>query len=183
MKDTRAARRYASALFRSALADGILDKEEEELTHVMKRLGQDKKMWAILLNPVVGWQEKERLLNLWAPETSTLLHDFLRVLIRKRRFPLIAEIQKVFHELYEKHKGIQEVRLISARPLPQKTEERVRSVLKTKLRSEIRLISEVNPKMLGGFVVRFEGKEIDLSYRSRFDALRYQLLSPTVEFN
>ena len=176
MRDTRAAQRYASALFGLAMADGVLDEQEEELTRVLKRLSEEKSLWHFLMNPVIGWRVKEEILKKFSGRCSVHFLDFIRVLIRKNRFSLLPDIQKLFHLLYEKQKGIREVRLISARALKSETENRIREVLKTKLRSEIRLIPEVNPKILGGFVVQFEGREVDLSFASRLKEIRHSLL-------
>jgi F0F1-type ATP synthase delta subunit len=42
---------------------------------------------------------------------------------------------------------------------------------------EIRLIPSTDPELLGGFVLRFAGKEIDCSYKNRLHEIQQKLLS------
>lgn len=176
MKELRAARRYATALFGLADRAGRTDAFEAELLRVRKVLEDQPALRGLMINPTLRLDDKERILDTKATRLSREVRDFLKVLIRKRRFVLFPEIQQAFHRLYEIKKGLQEVRILSAVPLRAGTQERLAAVFRKKLRSEIRLTAEVQRGLLGGLIARFEGKEIDLSCRSRLNALTQILM-------
>lgn len=175
MKDFRAARRYASAFADWVTKKQGWDRADQELAEIARILAENRKLLHLLTNPTLKLLDKEAILNQIAPGLSSDVLHFLKVLIQHRRFLLFAEIQATFHHLYEKHNGLCEVQLISAVPLLESTRTKITAVLKQKLRSEIRLVTKVQPALRGGWILRWEGQELNLSFQHRFDELRQQL--------
>ena len=77
--------------------------------------------------------------------------------------------------------GRQEVEMVSAVSLTPGFMEKLRAVLTKKLRSEIRLIPSVDRSLLGGFILRFSGKEIDCSFKNRLHEIRQKLFGTAQE--
>ena len=177
MIDLRAGRRYARALMGLVLRQGQADPVEKDFTAVRTVVDQHPEITRIVLNSTVPHAEKQSLMDkLFGEKIARPLLDFLKVLIEKRRFSQLGNIQEEFHRLYEKQKGIREIKVISPVALAPESRNKIAAVLKQKLRSEIRLVTEVDPKILGGLIVRFDGREMDMSFRARFFEIR-QLLT------
>ncbi|MDP3762715.1 MAG: ATP synthase F1 subunit delta [bacterium] len=187
MSDTIAADRYTRALFELAEKEGHLAPIDAKLHVLAKTLEAQPKVLLLMANPTLMSQEKYALaLSALAGKTTGLLERFFRVLIDKKRFALLPEIEKTFHDRFEKKQGVQEVELFSAVPFSSEVLEKFKTVLTKKLRAsplavgsaartEIRLIPKTDHSILGGFILRFNGKEIDCSFRNRLHEIQQKL--------
>jgi F-type H+-transporting ATPase subunit delta len=182
MNNDIAAGRYTRALFELAEKEGRLVEIDAALHALAKVLEALPKVLLLMENPTLTNREKYALaLRALAGEKTGLLERFLRVLIDKKRFALLPEIQRAFHEAFEKKQGIQEVEMFSAVPFSAKILEKFKATLTQKLRSQIRLIPRTDRGILGGFILRFSGKEIDCSFKNRLYEIRQKLFSSAEE--
>lgn len=180
MNDVIAAGRYTRALFELAEKESRLPAVDTELYALARTLEAEPKIRRLIENPTLTTDQKYDLaLKTLAGGQTGLLERFLRVLIDTKRFGLLPEIQRNFHDRYEKKKGVQEVEMVSAVSLSAAFLEKLKIMLTKKLRSEIRLIPRIDPNLLGGFVLRFAGKEIDCSFKNRLHEIRQQLTADT----
>jgi ATP synthase F1 delta subunit len=178
MSDAIATGRYTRALFELAEKEGSLAEIDAGLVAFVKVLESQPKVLLLMANPTLTNQEKYALaLGALASGKTDLLQRFLHVLIDKKRFALLPEIQKAFHDLFEKKQGVQEVEMLSAVPFSTKVLEKFKVALAKKLHLEIRLIPRTDRGILGGFILRFSGKEIDCSFRNRLHEIQQKLLS------
>ena len=182
MNDVIAAGRYTRALFELAEKEGHLPAMDATLRTVAEVLEKEPKILRLIENPTLTTDQKYDLAiqTLAAGETG-LLERFLRVLIDTKRFSLLPVVQKIFHEAFEKKQGIQEVEMVSAVSFSSSFQEKLKALLTKKLRSEIRLISTTDRGLLGGFVLRFAGKEIDCSFKNRLHEIQQKLFSSAQE--
>ena len=178
MSDVITTGRYTRALFELADKEGRLMEMDASLHSLAKVLEAYPKILRLVANPTLTSDQKTELaLKTLTDGRSGLLERFLRVLIDKKRFALLPEIQKLFHARFEIRQGVQEVEMISAIPLSSGFRDKLSAVLAKKLRSEIRLIPSTDRTILGGFILRFAGKEIDCSFKNRLYEIRQRLLS------
>ncbi len=178
MIDIRAVGRYAKAFFELALKSGKIETIESDFREATKVIEKYPQIGRILNISTITVGEKKSLLDKIFPAPfSPLLMQFFQVLVAKGRFHEVIEIEKEFYRLYEIHKGIQEVEITTAEELSPSNKAKFESAIKKKLRSEIRLTHKVNPSILGGYVMRFGGKEINTSYKARLEEIRQALLS------
>jgi F-type H+-transporting ATPase subunit delta len=178
MNTTHVSVRYARALFELARQSGELASTDQWLTHFSEETKRYPKMSSLMQNPIIATDEKNAFLEkLFPAGTPALLKNFLKVLVEKRRFLLFPEIRDTFHAMFERQQGILEVELLSATPFSEKLQEKLKQVLGLKLRSEIRIVPRTEPSLLGGFLLRFAGKEIDCSFKNRFYEIEQQLLT------
>jgi ATP synthase F1 delta subunit len=193
MSDVIASGRYTRALFELAEKEDCLQEVDAALRVLVKILENEPKILLLIANPTLTADEKYALaLKTLAKNQSGLLERFLRVLIDKKRFALLPDIQKIFHERFERKRGVLEVAMISAVPLSSAFLEKLKAVLTKRLRTsplakgqqprtEIRLIPKTDRNLLGGFVLRFSGKEIDCSFKNRLYEIQQKLFSSAEE--
>lgn len=178
MNDLRAARRYSQALYNLSEKAGTLDSVDNELVAAVDFFKKHHEVESILSNSTIALAEKEDFISKIAPEgTSGLVVNFFKVLAAKKRFVELDTIQKEFHQLYERKRNVEEVTAITAVELSPENAEKLRSMLKKKLKSDIILIQKVNPKIIGGLVIRYAGQEINAGLRARLDAVEQLLFS------
>ena len=195
MSDVIAAGRYTRALFELAEKEGCLAEIDARLLALAKVLEAEPKILLLVANPTLTHDQKvELVLKTLTDGRTGLLERFLRVLIDKKRFALLSEIQNLFHESFEKKQGVQEVEMISAVSFSSEFLKKITAVLTTKLsaapgsiepkaRREIRLIPRTDRGLLGGFVLRFAGQEIDCSFKNRLYEIQQTLFSSAEEGN
>ncbi len=186
MSETLASIRYARALFEISRKEDCLAETEAWLSLFEENAKRHPRINALMQNPSVSDAEKFTFLDKILPgDTLTILKNFLRVLIEKKRFALLGEIRQTFHALYDRHRGSLEVVLISAVPLSEAARNKLKETLAAKLGSsggtgspkEIHLVQKTEPSLIGGFILRFDGKEIDCSFKKRFREIEQQLLA------
>lgn len=177
MKDLRASNRYSDALFNLAEERGELQAAEDGLAAVARLIGEHPQILRIVENSTISTEDKEALLSkIFSSLAPALVLNFLKLLIEKNRFSEIAAIQKIFHARFEAKKKIREVTVVVPRALTGEAETKLRALLNKKLASEIRLSVKTDPSLIGGLVLRFDGREVDASFKNRLREIRHKLL-------
>ena len=177
MKDSLAASRYAGALFRLALEANELEKIDGDFLKLTGLLDRHPEISHLVLNSTISRAEKEDFLDkVFQSEISRTLINLVKVLIRKKRFGQIRGIQEHFHKLFEKKRGIREVEVITASPLSPANEAKLKKALQARLKAEIVLTSGTDPSILGGMILRFDGTEMNTSFKNRLSELRQILI-------
>lgn len=177
MMDLRAVHRYARAIFDLAEKANLLDKMDDQLIAICRLVQTHPEINHLVSNSTIANSEKEDFIAKVVPaDTLPLLVNFLKVLIKKRRFWELSAIQTEFHRSYERKRRIEEVVVITAVPLSSENTAKLEKVLEAKLKSDIQLIAKTDPKMIGGLILRFGGHEINASFRARLENL-HQLLT------
>jgi F-type H+-transporting ATPase subunit delta len=178
MSDVQAGARYARAIFNLAEKERALPKIEALLAFLVKTTEGSPEVTAVIRNPVLKESEKADFIGALIPADSpALFRDFLRVLIEKKRFSILGEIQSEFHRRFAKQQGLLEVEVLSAVPFSKTLQEKLKKTLSVKLRSEIKLIPKTDASLIGGFLLRFNGREIDCSYKNRLHEIEQQLMA------
>ena len=85
-----------------------------------------------------------------------------------------------FEALVEKAQGIQRAQVTSAVPLTKPELERLHRELERSTKSKINLTTEVDPRLLGGALVRIGDHVIDRSVRTLLSSIEQQLMEVSV---
>jgi F-type H+-transporting ATPase subunit delta len=174
--DLRAVRRYSQALYQMSERAGSSDVIDDQLVAIKGLTEKHPEITNLVSNSTIALTEKEDFISKIVPqETNLLLVNFLKVLVKKKRFSELRWIQEEFHRLYEKQRRVEEVTAISAVPLSEANLARLEKMLAAKLKSDIRLVTKTDPKMIGGLVIRFAGNEINAAFRSRLESIAQSL--------
>lgn len=178
MSESQASARYAKALLGLASKQNQLEAVAKDLDAFAKIAESTPDIFRYVLNSAVSKQHKEEFIQkLLGGSSPELLISFLQVLIKKSRFKELLHINQKFQQFYEQSQGIEEVTAVSAAPLTESHEERLKTVLAKKLGAKIRLKKQIDKNIIGGLIVRFGSKEIDGSYRFRLDQIRQSLIA------
>ena len=178
MRSSEAAVRYARALFEIAQERNTLADTDRELETLGGIVQSQPAVLALVLNSAVSRPQKEDFLSrILGSSTSGLLLNFLKVLIKKNQFQELVSIQREFRRFYQKKQGIRDVKVISAIPLSDANQDRIKTLLEKQWKTKIRMQPVLEPEIVGGLIIRFDNQQIDGSYRNRLQMLRQQLLA------
>ena len=160
--------RYARALLLHAEKYGYeLDvfREVKWLSACMTYYPQIKR---ILSSPVVSISKKMQMLEkLFVQPLSEEFRHFLRLVLEKKREESLQTICFMFMEYYHEEKHILQVELVTATPVTEDTKTKVIEKMEKLTHEHVRLITTINPEILGGYIVYWDTYRWDASIASR----------------
>ena len=174
MREQAVAYEYAQAFFdlisQSKETQGLIEQVGEILSFFEK----EERFYLIFKHPGISKKEKLEIIDEIAQKSriSPILLDFLRLLIFNKRINLLNLIYNELKKLEYERSEIQVVKLETPLRLNDKERESLISSLSKRLRRRIELKTKVNPSLLAGFKVTFDGTVIDTSFRGQLDKIR-----------
>ena len=168
------ARRYAQAVFEIALETKELDRWQSDLKKMVSIAG-DAALVTFLESPKVHFADKARLLSEQLEDISPLALNLFLLLITRGRLSIIGEIEDEYQRLLDSYHGIEPAEVSTAIPLDDEDELKLTEQLGAIVGKKVVLKSEVDPALIGGFVVRVGGKLLDGSTRGKLMALKREL--------
>jgi F-type H+-transporting ATPase subunit delta len=170
---TAVARRYAQALFE------LLNQSNVESARMaLNGLGDAFKASAPLrhavASPAFGVQDKIAVLTalgsrLGCPPVG---QTFLGQLVKKNRVSLLPEIAAAFGKLVDQSRGMQQVMVSSAAPLPEVEQDRIKTRLRELLKREVDVTFQSNQDHLAGLQIHLGSTVVDSTIRGRLQAMR-----------
>lgn len=171
------ARPYAKAAFQLAQAQGQLKRWDEWLERA-GAVSSEPAAATVLTSPHVS---AEQALDLIADAMGEAIDErfrgYLSVLSENGRLLLLGQISAIYHRLRQQAERCLEVRVVSAVPLDEDQQERMRKALARRLDSDIELKAEIDESVIGGAVVYAGDEVIDGSLLGRLQKLERSLTS------
>ena len=174
--------RYARALFQQARQQGALERVGQDLK-LLAGVAQPSGLLALLCNPTVRAAQKRGLLNkVLAPHLHGLTLSLLLLLLRKRRSGELLPICAAFQKAYREQQGITRVYLTTAQQPSTALQQRLKAwVARLTPRPHVELHSTTDPALIGGFVLRMGGRQVDASLRTQLRKLQQLWLAPAAQ--
>ncbi|MCX8112212.1 MAG: ATP synthase F1 subunit delta [Bacteroidia bacterium] len=178
MSPRTVAQRYAKALFDLALRQGQVDQLYAELDQLLRLYQESRLFRTIVESPIHRSQQKIGWLrSVLEPAISPLLWTFIQLLIRRGREALLNETCEAFIELYDAYQR----RLRAVVRTAHSLSDTARALLSERLRAvfsaeTVLLSEEVDPRLIGGFIVEVGTRAADLSVRGRLGDIQKKLL-------
>ena len=170
-----AARRYAQAAFELAQASGNTAEWAAALDEMAAFMTQPE-VSAALENTRASQSAKQQLVETGLRDLPKLPFNLARLLVRKGRTTLAADIATIFRELIEAEQGIAHACARTAVPLTGEELAALSNRLQQTTGKPVVLETQVDPSLIGGVVIQIGDQLIDASTRSRLLALRQSLV-------
>ncbi len=168
------AKRYARAVFEIARERNVLDKWPADLEQVAS-LGEDDTIVAFLEDPKFEFSVKVKLLSERLVDIDPLVLNLVYLLLSRGRLGMIGEIADEYQRLLDSYHGIERAEVITAVPLDEEDTLRLGERIGAVVGKKVVVEPEVEPGIIGGFIVKIGGKLWDGSTRSRLEALKREL--------
>lgn len=173
MKTGKIGTRYSKAFFDLALEQGILEESRKDMALLASVIGESREFQRMLDSPVVNAKKKAAILKeIFGKHIQGLSLDFILLLTRNEREEYLLEIARYFEVLYRQHKNIITVKLTTAGPVDNEIREEIKRLVREHMDGSIELEEEVDPELIGGFVLNFEDRKYDASLARELDKLR-----------
>jgi F-type H+-transporting ATPase subunit delta len=173
---TANAKRYAKALFELASEKDQIDKIHDEFKAFLNLIAENPDLKSVLSLP--GGGDREKLFSdLMKERFSELFFNFLLLVLKNKRFYLINQIYYDFVNRVDSHYNQIRVEAITAIPLPDDRLSEVSQQIAKYLDAEVRLENKVDPSIIGGIIIRLNGKMFNASLAEQFKRLKQYLWS------
>jgi F-type H+-transporting ATPase subunit delta len=177
MNEGKISVRYAQALY--ALAEE--KKLQKDIYASMERLTQAffevPALARTLANPMHSRTEKlDLLITASACKPKSLLAEFFGFVIDKGREEFMVFISMSFQKIYREKERVVIGKITSAIPLKEASLTKIRHLVDQQFSASIELSTEVEPDILGGFILEVDNYRMDSSIRTELDNIRTELL-------
>ncbi len=176
MLDHRVARRYAGALFRSAVTANTLKQVEDDLELIVTMLKQSPEFRHFMVAPYASRDQRLGLLNrVFGERAAPVTMQLLKVMLEKRREAEITAVYEEYVILRRAHSHITHAVVTTAVALDQAQQQEVVSRLGQVLNQTIEPEFTVDPHIIGGIRVRYDNFIMDGSIRGALGRMKEQL--------
>jgi F-type H+-transporting ATPase subunit delta len=173
-----AARRFAQALLEVAdVRPNDPAAIRNALAQVRAALGEHPEAHAFLTHPRVPAEAKERLVTALVNGGSgdEPVARLLSLLCARGRLDLLPAIEKAFVAQWNARRGVVEAEVVSSAPLAGEQMEALRVALAAATRMTVDLAASTEPDLLGGLMVKIQGRTLDGTVRGRLRTLKDHL--------
>ena len=170
-----AAKRYAQAAFELATEAGNLEQWSQALDQIAEFM-TDPEVARVLENTRVPTDSKQSLIAAALADLPQLPLNLARLLVRKDRTNLAADIATEFKRLSDESMGIGHARVVTAVELSDWEREALLRRLEGETGRKIVLETEVDPSLIGGMILQIGDRLVDSSTKARLEALRESMV-------
>ena len=168
--------RYARALLKAATAAQLEDRVCIDMTTLAKSFVDVPQLRQAIDNHMLSKDNKRGLLNTaTGGEPSTLTKTFIDLVLKEDRECLIQFMANSYVTLYRKQKNIIRGKLTTAVAVSPDTELKMRQMVEKKTKGTVEFETEVNPDIIGGFILEYDTYRLDASVQSQLRSILTQL--------
>ena len=172
---SRAAIRYAKAIYDIANEENSVDEVFKDMNFINDLDGGSLDFKNLLSNSQINYHDKKKLILSLLNESNALTEKLMDILIQNKRVKIIGDIASSFIQLYNKHNNIKEATIITASSINNDLESEILSMINIEDANSVNITNVVNPIIIGGFIVRFDGKEYNASIKQNLNNLKTEL--------
>lgn len=178
MSNPRLADRYAKSLIDLSTERNQLDIVRADMQYIQALCKASRDFLNVLRSPIIKADQKEKMLvAVINDKVSELTAVFSNLLVKKGRESDLPEIANAFIQQYNALKGIHQVKLTTAVPVSDALKQSIEtSVQKANNFATVELETAVDEKLIGGFVLEFDNKQIDASIAYDLREIKKQFL-------
>ena len=178
MPNPRLATRYAKSLIDLAIEKGQLEKVYADMQWLQAVCKSNRDFVNLLRSPIIKGDTKKKILEaVTTGNISEMTAAFNRLLITKGRESNLPEISNAFITAYKVEKNIQTIKLTTVMPVSDAVKNAIiEQVKKSGDFQNVELEENIDPDLIGGFVLQVEDKLVDasISYDLRTIAKQFQ---------
>ena len=163
---------YGEALYVLALEEGLTGSLLAELNVLQESFHETPDFIRLLSSPNLTKQERCQILDdSFRGNVHPYVLNFLKILTEKGYMKHFYDCIKTFEGLYNRDNGILPVTAITAVPMSGEQTEKLAAKLSRVTNKQVKLLNKVDPSVLGGVRLDYDGKRLDDTVSHRMDAI------------
>ena len=168
---------YARALFDFSVEKNIMHQITADFQNLDIFLAETPELLEYLNNPIVNQKVKSEILTkTLKSQLNTETFKFLMVLVERDRINLLTTIIESYLELIYQTASIKMIEVSTASAFTNLQKDTLIQKLKELTNArEIRLVINVEPSLIGGFLIKTDSKVIDFTVKNQLQKLAKHL--------
>ncbi len=168
--------RYARALLKSAMEAKLEAKVYAEMQMLAESYLRVPELRFTIDNPMLAKDKKETLLvTACGDEPTEFTRRFVQLVLEEGRESALQFMANSYITLYRQQKNIIRGRLITAAAVSPATELKMRQMVESKTQGTVEFQTEVDPDIIGGFILEYGTYRMDASVRSKLKGILTEL--------
>lgn len=171
------ARRYATALADVVTERGEAQEVQRELTAWQTMMQSSEQLTEVFRNPTVPYEQKRKVLNalIARARVRPTTANFLQVLLQNQRLADLSVVNERFAQVLDERSGVVSALVTTARPVPQSSQEALRSKLTALTGKSVRLSFTTDEELIGGIMTRIGSTIYDGSVRNQLQQVKERM--------
>lgn len=179
MSVSRIATRYAKSLVDLAQEQGKLDRIKSDIDSFKSAI-ESRDFLLMLKSPIINGDKKKQVFNaLFKENFDEMTLGFLNIVLNKNRESNLPEIADSFLDQYQAMNKVSTITLTTATEMSAEEVEKIKAnfLKSSDTRDNIEVVTKVDPKLIGGFVVEFDDKLYDASVAHKLEQLKKEFVN------
>ena len=165
------AKDFAAALFSLSEELGITERVLLDVEASRQALLDNPEYSSLVDTPAISISEKIELIDKAFADVDEILRNLIKILCEKHSVYIFPAVAKEYCAIYNEARGICQAEAISAYPLSESHMAALKEKLEKMTGKTIALKNTIDTSILGGVKLRYMGKQLDASVRSRLDKI------------
>jgi F-type H+-transporting ATPase subunit delta len=173
MAETKVAKRYAKSLLDLAIENNIVDEISKDMQSVLNTIRANRELSVFFKSPIINTDKKDAVLrSVFEGRINKMILTFFSIITRKKREYYIEDITASFIELYKEYRHIQTAVLITAVKADDSVKKDMLALIAKTTSNTIELKEQIDPSIIGGFILRWGDRQVDTSVARKLHELR-----------
>ena len=171
-------KRYAKALLSFARSKEASKEVYSSMNKLADSFFQLPALRDALGNPLISKKEKQSLIeNAMGSNVNDVLKRFIDLVLFQKREKHLQCIALMYMDLYRKENNIYLGHLTTATAINDSDKKKMQSMM-TKLvtNGSLEFKTSINPKLLGGFILNIDSRELDASIATQLQRVKDQFM-------
>ena len=164
---------YASSLYQAAEQENLIERVLKETELLQNLIAQDKQIVTYLSNQIWNVDSKQSAISEIAKKLNLCkeVQSCLNIIAENGRMAELSGILEEFKHIYYRRHNIEEVEILTVKPLNVAQDKKLKTLLEKKLSKKVLLKYTIKPDLLGGLVVKYGSSMIDDSISGKLTRL------------
>ena len=166
---------YGRALYELSCEENLTDNVLSDLNEVSGVLAENQEFVRLLDSPAIPAEERISMIDDVFKGATHITLNFIKVLTEMRAVSAFSKCASCFRKMYDDEKGILRAEIISAVELSTAQCDAICAKISAETGKQVIPTNKVDASILGGVILRYDGKQLDGSVARRLDDMRKQL--------
>ncbi|KQR94553.1 ATP synthase F1 subunit delta [Chryseobacterium sp. Leaf180] len=173
MLTSKVAKRYAQGLLDFTNESGQTNAVFSEMKDVAKLMSESQDLNKFFATPYIDAKKKEEVAVMIFKSLSPVSQNLIRLVIKQGREAHLKNIAQEFIKKVEDINGIQRITLTTATEISDSNIDQIlKSTNLVNHNSKFDLKRNINPDLLGGYILRVGDQQIDASVKSKLNNIK-----------
>lgn len=158
------ARRYATVLYEYGADRNKTAEIYDDVNLIRGAFEEAPKAKELLASPLKSASEKKALMkSVFDGKITSETSEFVSFVVEKDRIDMVDEILRLYQVIYKERNGIKTAEITTAKEITSEKQLEFTKQLSAKLGSKVEVSYKSDASLIGGIIVRVDGKQLDCS--------------------